>query len=61
MKASNASWRDTLASRIPEPLATEIDRFDNEVTLKKQAKIDDKVFAETRLRRGPERGLKGER
>lgn len=52
MKASNPSWRDSLAPLIAEPLATEIDRFDNEVALKKQAKIDDKVFAETRLRRG---------
>ena len=51
MKVSNSAWRDQLAARIAEPLATEIDRFDNEVALKKQSKIDDKVFAENRLRR----------
>ncbi|MBC8165115.1 MAG: nitrite/sulfite reductase [Bryobacteraceae bacterium] len=30
----------------------ELDIFDNEIALKKQGKIEDKVFAETRLRRG---------
>ncbi|MBN8729396.1 MAG: nitrite/sulfite reductase [Acidobacteria bacterium] len=52
MKASNPQWRDVLASRIAPHLAAEIDRFDNEAALKKQGKLEDKVFAETRLRRG---------
>src|SRR5258708_36121919 len=33
-------------------LATELDIFENEVALKKQGKIEDRIFAETRLRRG---------
>jgi sulfite reductase (ferredoxin) len=33
-------------------LAEEIDRFETEITLRKQGRIDEKVFAETRLRRG---------
>lgn len=52
MKASNPAWRDILAPNIAPHLAVEIDRFDNEVALKKQGKLEDKVFAETRLRRG---------
>src|SRR5215469_66452 len=52
MKASNRLWRDRLQSSLPQPLAAEVEKFDNEVQLKKQGKIDDKVFAETRLRRG---------
>ena len=52
MKVSNPLWKEHLADQIPPQLARELDIFDNEVTLKKNGKIDDKVFAETRLRRG---------
>jgi len=52
MKASNSYWKESLAGKLPEPLGSELDRYDNEVQLKKQGKIEDKVFAETRLRRG---------
>ena len=52
MKRSNSLWKDHLEGRIPPPLADEIDIFENEIALKRQGKIDDKVFAETRLRRG---------
>jgi sulfite reductase (ferredoxin) len=52
MKASNRIWRDRLQSSLAQPLAAEVEKFDNEVQLKKQGKIDDKIFAETRLRRG---------
>ncbi|MEO8052548.1 MAG: nitrite/sulfite reductase [Acidobacteriota bacterium] len=52
MKASNKSWKEVLIDRMPDRLAKELDIFENEITLKKQGKIDDKVFAETRLRRG---------
>ncbi len=38
--------------RMPPHLAKELDIYENEIALKKQGKIDDKVFAETRLRRG---------
>ena len=37
---------------MPVDLAREIDVFEGQIELKKQGKIDDKLFAETRLRRG---------
>ena len=46
------SWKDKLGDRIPAELGREIDTYENQITLKRQGKIDDKVFAETRLRRG---------
>lgn len=52
MKASNSLWRDRIAAEIEPGLASEIDAFESEIALKKQGKIDDKIFAETRLRRG---------
>jgi sulfite reductase (ferredoxin) len=52
MKASNSLWKEKLASVIAKPLADELDVFENEIALKKQGKIEDKIFAETRLRRG---------
>ena len=52
MKASNTLWRERIVDQIPPDLAKEIDVFETEIALKKQGKIDDKVFAETRLRRG---------
>ncbi len=52
MKASNTQWRDRLLPEMPPHLAKELDIYEAEITLKKQGKIDDKVFAETRLRRG---------
>jgi sulfite reductase (ferredoxin) len=45
-------WKTSLQDKIAPPLAKEIDVFETEITLKKSGKIDDKVFAETRLRRG---------
>ena len=52
MKVSNSLWAEKLSGKIPEYLAREIDIFETEVALKKQGKIDDRLFAETRLRRG---------
>src|SRR5271154_5637828 len=52
MKVSNSSWAEKLAGKIPESLAREIDIFETEVALRKQGKIDERLFAETRLRRG---------
>jgi len=48
----HASWKQRLADQMPEALAKEIDIFEGQMELKRQGKIDDKVFAETRLRRG---------
>jgi sulfite reductase (ferredoxin) len=52
MKASNSQWKAALGDRIPDALGAELDVFDHEVALKKQGKIEDRIFAETRLRRG---------
>jgi sulfite reductase (ferredoxin) len=52
MKASNPQWKERLGAQVNPELMAEIDVFESEIALKKQGKIDDKVFAETRLRRG---------
>ncbi len=46
------SWKTELAGRIPADLGAEIDQFESQIELRRQGKIDEKVFAETRLRRG---------
>src|SRR5580700_9890968 len=48
----STTWKESLAHRIPPKLGEEIDAFEAQITLRKQGKIDEKVFAETRLRRG---------
>jgi sulfite reductase (ferredoxin) len=52
MKVSNSLWAERLAGKIPDGLAREIDIFETEASLRKQGKIDERLFAETRLRRG---------
>jgi sulfite reductase (ferredoxin) len=52
MKQSNSLWKGVLGDQVAPGLGAEIDIFENEVALRKQGKIDEKVFAETRLRRG---------
>ena len=52
MKASHELWKQQLADKIPADLAEEIDTFETEISLRSQDKVDEKVFAETRLRRG---------
>lgn len=52
MTNETRTWRELLAARIPPERAAEIDQFENQMHLRKQGKIEDKVFAELRLRRG---------
>src|SRR5579862_1880709 len=52
MKVTNTSWKEELAGKMPEHLAREIDIYETEIALRKQGKIDERLFAETRLRRG---------
>jgi sulfite reductase (ferredoxin) len=52
MKASNSLWQKELAGKMPEALGREIDIFETEITLRKQGKLEERLFAETRLRRG---------
>src|SRR5580704_17695350 len=49
---SALNWKDKLADRIPQNWGQEIDSFEAQIALRKQGKIEEKVFAETRLRRG---------
>lgn len=52
MKGSNHLWKAHLGDEIPAQLGRELDIYESEIALKKQGKMEDKVFAETRLRRG---------
>jgi len=47
-----SSWKERLSEQMPADLAREIDIYETQIDLKKQGKVDDKLFAETRLRRG---------
>src|SRR6185503_1577998 len=46
------SWKQVLADKMPSDWAQEIDLYESQLHLRKQGKIEEKVFAETRLRRG---------
>jgi sulfite reductase (ferredoxin) len=46
------TWKSKLAGAIPEAWGREIDIFETQIELRKKAKIEEKLFAETRLRRG---------
>ncbi|MCE5288364.1 MAG: nitrite/sulfite reductase [Nocardiaceae bacterium] len=46
------TWSNLLDGKMPEKWAQEIDRFEGQIGLRLQGKLDEKVFAETRLRRG---------
>ena len=46
------SWKEKLGDEIPAELGREIDVFEQQMALRKLGKIDEKIFAETRLRRG---------
>jgi sulfite reductase (ferredoxin) len=46
------TWKEKLAGKLPADLGREIDIFEQQMELRRQGKIDEKVFAETRLRRG---------
>jgi sulfite reductase (ferredoxin) len=49
---SATEWRERLLERMPPSLAEEIDIFEGQMELRRKGKIEDRVFAETRLRRG---------
>ena len=49
---SSLTWKDKLGGSVPANLSHEIDSFEAQIALRKAGKIDEKVFAETRLRRG---------
>jgi sulfite reductase (ferredoxin) len=46
------TWKQKLSGHIREDWAREIDVFETQIELRKKGKIEEKLFAETRLRRG---------
>jgi sulfite reductase (ferredoxin) len=46
------TWKEKLADKLSADLAQEIDAYETQLELRKLGKIDEKLFAETRLRRG---------
>src|SRR5436309_7750279 len=46
------TWKQALGARLPEAWVREIDIFETQIELRKRGKIEEKLFAETRLRRG---------
>src|SRR5882762_9879635 len=46
------TWKEKLADKLPRALGDEIDVYETQLELRKLGKIDEKLFAETRLRRG---------
>src|SRR5436190_22943101 len=49
---SALTWKEKLSGDMPPLWAEQIDEFEAQIRLRKAGKIDEKVFAETRLRRG---------
>src|SRR5215471_14924588 len=47
-----STWKEKLAGAIPPAWGEEIDVFETQIVLRKQGRIEEKLFAETRLRRG---------
>ncbi len=46
------SWKELLKDEIPVEMANLIDIYEAQMELRKQGKLDEKVFAESRLRKG---------
>lgn len=46
------TWKERLGDELPADLAREIDVYETQLDLKRHGKIEEKLFAETRLRRG---------
>src|SRR5258708_22534807 len=49
---TSRTWKEALGQRLPEAWGREIDIFETQIDLRKKGKIEEKLFAETRLRRG---------
>jgi len=52
MSDKKLTWKAALGDRVPPAMAEEIDLFEAQMELRKQGKLEEKVFAELRLRRG---------
>jgi sulfite reductase (ferredoxin) len=49
---THQNWKEALGDQIPDERAREIETFAGQMELRRQNKLDEKVFAETRLRWG---------
>ena len=47
-----STWKEQLSDRIPAEMGNLIDIYEAQMELRKQGKLDEKVFAEQRLRKG---------
>ena len=47
-----STWQDLLGDAVRDDWAAEIDEFESQLHLRRQGRLDEAVFAETRLRRG---------
>ena len=47
-----SSWKSVLSGQMGSDISEEIDIFETQIKLRKEEKIEEKLFAETRLRRG---------
>ena len=45
-------WKEILVNKILSQLQEQIDIFETQIELKKMGKVEDQLFAETRLRKG---------
>ncbi len=52
IQMSASTWKEVLADKMVPEWAREIDLFEGQLELRRQARLEEKVFAETRLRRG---------
>jgi sulfite reductase (ferredoxin) len=52
MSNDGKTWKESLGARVPEAWGREIDVFETQIDLRQRGKIEEKLFAETRLRRG---------
>ena len=52
MKVSNPYWKKKLKSQISTNMEAEIGAFETDISLRKKTKMEEKLFAETRLRQG---------
>src|SRR5580658_9602394 len=50
--SAKRTWKEVLGARVPEAWGREIDIFETQIELRKKGKVEEKLFAETRLRRG---------
>ncbi len=51
-ETTSRSWKTALAGQIKPEWEAEINEFETQMALRKQGKVEEKVFAELRLRRG---------